>query len=175
MAYSFRYLTIGSHAASVNLPTTASFWHCRFRYRATVIFRCPFPPCIASAQPLISCVFALFDHGFASKSDQRFAYFRSTGNLTFLPLFNSFFDAFHYRDFSSGTLLKDQSVRSWCTSLSGMASAVVGFSIRPCHLSTGNWLTTIVLLLTVTIFCMSSRRSLHWALLNCSSPQIVRD
>ncbi|WP_094033018.1 hypothetical protein [Escherichia coli] len=26
---------------------------------------------------------ALFDHGLASKSDQRFAYIRSTGNLTF--------------------------------------------------------------------------------------------
>ncbi|EKQ7016340.1 PapB/FocB family fimbrial expression transcriptional regulator [Escherichia coli] len=30
---------------------------------------------------------ALFDHGFASKSDQRFAYFRSTGNLTFSTAF----------------------------------------------------------------------------------------
>ncbi|EEU9452425.1 pcar domain protein, partial [Escherichia coli] len=26
-------------------------------------------------------------HGFASKSDQRFAYFRSTGNLTFSTAF----------------------------------------------------------------------------------------
>ncbi len=30
---------------------------------------------------------ALFDHGLASKSDQRFAYIRSTGNLTFSTAF----------------------------------------------------------------------------------------
>ncbi|EPO5806838.1 hypothetical protein ACUCB4_004928 [Escherichia coli] len=29
----------------------------------------------------------LFDHGLASKSDQRFAYIRSTGNLTFSTAF----------------------------------------------------------------------------------------
>ncbi|EEY4101291.1 hypothetical protein EQJ94_24255 [Escherichia coli] len=36
---------------------------------------------------LLSAYSALFDHGFASKSDQRFAYFRSTGNLTFSTAF----------------------------------------------------------------------------------------
>lgn len=35
----------------------------------------------------ISAYSALFDHGLASKSDQRFAYIRSTGNLTFSTAF----------------------------------------------------------------------------------------
>ncbi|WP_284695227.1 IS66 family transposase, partial [Escherichia coli] len=36
---------------------------------------------------ILNAYSALFDHGFASKSDQRFAYFRSTGNLTFSTAF----------------------------------------------------------------------------------------
>ena len=37
--------------------------------------------------PGLSAYSALFDHGLASKSDQRFAYIRSTGNLTFSTAF----------------------------------------------------------------------------------------
>ncbi|NAQ12623.1 hypothetical protein FZN28_27685, partial [Escherichia coli] len=37
---------------------------------------------------------ALFDHGLASKFDQRFASIRSTGNLTFSTAFYRFFPCF---------------------------------------------------------------------------------
>ncbi|EMQ3413731.1 helix-turn-helix domain-containing protein [Escherichia coli O117:H42] len=37
--------------------------------------------------PTLAAYSALFDHGLASKSDQRFAYIRSTGNLTFSTAF----------------------------------------------------------------------------------------
>lgn len=37
--------------------------------------------------PSLSAYSALFDHGLASKSDQRFASIRSTGNLTFSTAF----------------------------------------------------------------------------------------
>ncbi|KFI00512.1 hypothetical protein GR02_03545 [Escherichia coli] len=38
-------------------------------------------------ESLITAYSALFDHGLASKSDQRFASIRSTGNLTFSTAF----------------------------------------------------------------------------------------
>ena len=37
--------------------------------------------------PYLNAYSALFDHGLASKSDQRFASIRSTGNLTFSTAF----------------------------------------------------------------------------------------
>ncbi|MGI5546204.1 IS1 family transposase [Escherichia coli] len=46
---------------------------------ASVSISCP--SCSATAYS------ALFDHGLASKSDQRFASIRSTGNLTFSTAF----------------------------------------------------------------------------------------
>ncbi|EQN26711.1 hypothetical protein G686_02075 [Escherichia coli HVH 6 (3-8296502)] len=42
---------------------------------------------IADAHPYKIAYSALFDHGLASKSDQRFASIRSTGNLTFSTAF----------------------------------------------------------------------------------------
>ncbi|AWG10099.1 conjugal transfer protein TraP (plasmid) [Escherichia coli] len=53
------------------------------------------PPCpshrgnsCSEPEPAISTAYsALFDHGLASKSDQRFASIRSTGNLTFSTAF----------------------------------------------------------------------------------------
>ena len=40
-----------------------------------------------NVHPRLTAYSALFDHGLASKSDQRFAYIRSTGNLTFSTAF----------------------------------------------------------------------------------------
>nr|WP_267237627.1 hypothetical protein [Escherichia coli] len=42
---------------------------------------------LAEQEALIHAYSALFDHGLASKSDQRFASIRSTGNLTFSTAF----------------------------------------------------------------------------------------
>ena len=57
-----------------------------------------------------------------------------------------FFGAFHCRGiFPQGLSLRNP-LCELCTSLSKIASAVVGISIRPCHLSTRNRLITIVLL-----------------------------
>ncbi|EAC1419533.1 hypothetical protein EEQ60_06160 [Escherichia coli] len=39
------------------------------------------------SQQKLTAYSTLFDHGLASKSDQRFAYIRSTGNLTFSTAF----------------------------------------------------------------------------------------
>ena len=41
----------------------------------------------ASGREVLAAYSALFDHGLASKSDQRFASIRSTGNLTFSTAF----------------------------------------------------------------------------------------
>ncbi|WP_250130490.1 hypothetical protein [Escherichia coli] len=42
---------------------------------------------VVKKQRVPSAYSALFDHGLASKSDQRFASIRSTGNLTFSTAF----------------------------------------------------------------------------------------
>ncbi|EFH4033740.1 lipid II-degrading bacteriocin [Escherichia coli] len=77
-------LTVHAPSPSTNLP---SYGNGAFSLSA---------PHVPGAGPLLvqvvysffqSAYSALFDHGLASKSDQRFASIRSTGNLTFSTAF----------------------------------------------------------------------------------------
>lgn len=116
----------------------------------------------------------MIDHLFAWNIDQWLA------SRSITPGVN--FSSFFYPVFSTSSItgfffLIDSpcstSLCALCTSLSRIASAVVGGSISPYHLSTGNWLITMVLLCSYLSYTISNR-SLHCWFVRGSSPRSYR-
>lgn len=103
----------------------------------------------------------MIDHLFAWNIDQWFASRSITPSVN---LSSFFYPVFSTSSITGFFFLIDSpystSLCALCTSLSRIALAVVGFSISPYHLSTGNWLITMVLLCSYLSSTISSR-SLH--------------